>query len=53
MTCTRTIRGVTDIPQNEVVICALALGCADLSASVNRLETERASVTEFITFHSF
>jgi hypothetical protein len=44
---------VTDIPQNEVVICALALGCADLSASVNRLETERASVTEFITFHSF
>jgi nitroreductase len=27
--------------------------CADLSASVNRLETERASVTEFITFHSF
>jgi nitroreductase len=52
-TCTRSIRGVTDIPQNEVVICALALGCADLSASVNRLETERASVTEFITFHSF
>jgi hypothetical protein len=33
------------------VICGLALGHADPNAPVNALETERAAVSEFTTFH--
>jgi nitroreductase len=45
------IRPMLDIPANEIVICGMALGYADPDAPVNRLETERAAVAEFTTFH--
>jgi nitroreductase len=45
------IRPMLDIAANEIVICGMALGYADAEAPVNALETERAAVTEFTTFH--
>jgi nitroreductase len=45
------IRPMLDIPASEIVICGMALGYADADAPVNALETERAAVTEFTTFH--
>jgi nitroreductase len=45
------IRPMLDIPANEIVICGMAVGHADPDAPVNRLETERAAVAEFTTFH--
>jgi nitroreductase len=45
------IRPQLGIPNNEIVICGLALGHIDLAAPVNALKTERAGVAEFTTFH--
>ena len=45
------IRPILGIPANEIVICGLALGHADPNAPVNALETERAAVSGFTTFH--
>jgi nitroreductase len=47
------IRQELGIPQKEVVICGIALGHADPSAPENRLVTERASASEFATFHGY
>jgi nitroreductase len=44
------IRPMLGIPENEIIICGMALGYADPDAPVNRLETERAAVAEFTTF---
>ena len=49
----RIIRRELDIPENEVVICGMALGYADEAAVENRLVTERAPVSEFATFQGF
>ena len=45
------IRPVLDIPEGEVVVCGMALGHADEAAVENALETERAALDEFATFH--
>src|SRR5882724_3031415 len=45
------IRPLLNIPNNEIVICGLALGHADSNAPVNELRTERAAEAEFTTFH--
>jgi nitroreductase len=45
------IRPMLGIPENEIIICGMALGYADPDAPVNRLETERAGVAEFTTFY--
>lgn len=47
------IRRELDIPDDEVVICGMALGYADTEAPVNRLVTERAAPGEFATFDGF
>jgi nitroreductase len=47
------LRRELGIPQNEIIICGLALGHADPDAPVNRLVTERAAVSEFATFDGF
>jgi nitroreductase len=47
------LRQELGIPQNEVVICGMALGYADESAVENRLVTERAAPSEFATFSGF
>ena len=44
------IRPVLGIPDDEVVICGMALGYADMSKVENSLESERVPVSEFATF---
>jgi len=46
----RLIRAELDIPQQEYVVCGMAIGYADSSAAVNRLVTERVPVDAFATF---
>jgi nitroreductase len=47
------IRQELGIPQNEIIICGMALGYPDPAAPENRLVTERAPVREFTTFEGF
>jgi hypothetical protein len=47
------IRHELGIPQNEIVICGMAVGHADPDAVENRLVTERAKPSEFATFEGF
>ena len=47
------IRRELGIPQNEIVISAMALGHADPAAVENRLVTERAPPSDFATFAGF
>jgi len=47
------LRRELGIPQNEIVICGMALGHADPAAPENRLVTERATPAEFATFEGF
>ncbi|TRZ66854.1 MAG: nitroreductase [Rhodocyclaceae bacterium] len=46
----RLIRAELDIPQQEYVVCGMALGYEDVSAEVNRLATVREPVDAFATF---
>jgi nitroreductase len=45
------IRPMLDIPANEIIICGMAIGHIDPDAPINALQTERAGVAEFTTFH--
>jgi nitroreductase len=47
------IRPLLRIPDNEIVICGMALGYADPEATINRLVTERAPVSQFTSFEGF
>jgi nitroreductase len=44
------IRPVLDIPENEIIVCGMALGHIDPEAPVNGLKTERADLYAFATF---
>lgn len=44
------IRPLLGIPDNEIVICGMALGHIDPDAPVNALKTERAELNDFVTF---
>ncbi|MEP0943276.1 MAG: nitroreductase [Rhizobiaceae bacterium] len=46
----KVIRPVLDIPDNEVVVCGMALGHADLSKPENGVVSEREPVSEFVKF---
>jgi nitroreductase len=46
----RVIRRELDIPEEEVVVCGMALGHIDPAAIENTLETERVAVSEFVKF---
>jgi nitroreductase len=46
----RQIRPVLNIPDEEVVVCGMALGHEDTSKPENKLRTERADLEEFVTF---
>ena len=46
----RLIRAELDIPQQEYVVCGLALGYEDTTAEVNRLSTVREPVEAFARF---
>jgi nitroreductase len=47
------IRPLLDIPENEIIICGMALGHIDPDAPVNGLKTERADLATFATFDGF
>ena len=49
----KVIRPLLGIPDNEIVICGMALGYADPDAVVNRLTTERAAPAQFASFEGF
>jgi nitroreductase len=44
------IRSLLAIPDNEIVVCGMSLGYADVNAPANKLVTERESVEGFATF---
>ena len=44
------IRPILDIPESEIIVCAMALGHIDSDAPVNALKTERADLDAFATF---
>jgi nitroreductase len=44
------IRPLLNIPENEIIICGMALGHIDPDAPVNRLKTGRADLDAFATF---
>jgi nitroreductase len=44
------IRPLLNIPENEIVICGMALGHIDPDAPINAMVTERAPVSDFATF---
>lgn len=46
------IRRRLALPETEIVVCGLALGHADPAEPANALETPRAGVDEFATFHA-
>jgi nitroreductase len=41
------------LAEDEMIFCGMALGCADESAPVNTLRSDRAEVDEFATFRGF
>ncbi len=47
------IREQLPIPDNEVVVCGMALGYGDPSAPENQFETPRAPLDEYARFHGF
>lgn len=46
----RLIRQIISLPDNEMVVCGMSLGYADMSKIENSLQTERAPVNEFVRF---
>ena len=46
----RQIRPVLGIPEEEIVVCGMALGYEDASKPENAFRTERAPVDDFVTF---
>jgi len=47
----RIIRKHLNIDEDEIIVCGMALGFADMSAPVNQLKTERVCVSEFSRFY--
>ncbi|WP_048646663.1 nitroreductase [Nitratireductor soli] len=46
----REIKPVLDIPQEEIIVCGMALGYEDVSKPENQLRSERAPLEEFVSF---
>jgi len=42
-----------NLPENEMVVCGIALGCPDKFAPVNNFRTERAALEDFTSFRGF
>ena len=49
----RTVYDTLDIPDSQVVWCAISLGYADKSKPVNTLRSDREPVDKVCTFHGF
>jgi len=48
-----TVRACLGIPQNEMVVCGMALGYADAGAPINSLRPGREPVEVFADFRGF
>ena len=46
----RIIREELELPENETVVCGMALGYADPEAPENALRTDRAPIAEWVRF---
>lgn len=46
-----TIRELLDLPQDRVIVCAMALGNADMTDPANAFRTEREPLDQFTRFH--
>ncbi|WP_020395135.1 nitroreductase [Thiolinea disciformis] len=46
------ISEVLQLDEHQQVVCGMALGYADNEATVNKLVTERAPTSEFVSYHS-
>jgi nitroreductase len=46
----KIIGEILELPDNETVVCGMALGFADMSKVENTLVTERSPLTEFVKF---
>lgn len=46
----RQIRPVLDIPEEEILVCGMALGYEDTTKPENQFRTERAPLEEWVTF---
>lgn len=42
-----------DLPEDELVVCGIALGVADRNADANQVRTEREDLSVFAEFHGF
>jgi nitroreductase len=49
----RAVREALALPEEELVVCGMAIGREDESAPINALRTERAPAREFATFRGF
>jgi nitroreductase len=49
----RVIRPVLGVPEDDIVVCGMALGYADQTAPVNTLVTDRVAAHDFMSFHGF
>jgi len=47
------IRPILGIPDRQIIICGMALGHADPDAVINRLQTERAPLSDYASFDGF
>jgi nitroreductase len=48
----RTVSALLGVPDTEQLYCGMALGKPDLTATVNKLRSERAPLDDFVAFHS-
>jgi nitroreductase len=47
------IRPILGIPDNQIIICGMALGYANHADAINQLQTQRAQLTDFANFEGF
>jgi nitroreductase len=45
-----TIREYLSVPDNEMIFCGMAIGFADDSAPINRLQSDRADIEDYASF---
>ena len=48
-----TIRGLLDIPDDDVIVCGMAIGHEDRAAAANAMVTERLPAAAFTRFDGF
>ena len=47
----KNVKDFLGVPEDHILFAGIAVGYEDTSAPINKLRTERASLSEFVTFH--